>query len=360
MVFNVYTQETQNNKTIHIENPKKGLWHGKKKVLFQEVLCIGQDDEHYLAIPFNVVTDDKQNIYISDYGENYVKIFNSHGKFLRQIGGSGQGPGEITNIGKGLAILNQENIICLCDEYKGFGTELEFYKTDGEFIKSVKLNFGAWDMIASKTLPRLYLAQRVRMFLGSERLEKLNNFGSDPHFVIHAYDLNGNLINRFCEFDIVETGNQKYQSEFSYITLLSDGNLAVTHNYPYKISIFNAEGIHEKTITRKNDLFKKLEVQKEIKGVPGGNFAVFEFSSPATVKEIFSLPRNMFIVQIDTKNKDRRYIYDIYSNDGTFLLSFWEMKKIIHIDALGQFYEREYTIEGIPVIRKYKFNIVNI
>ena len=39
-----------------------------------------------------------------------VKIFNSHGKFLRQIGGSGQGPGEITNIGKGLAILNKENI----------------------------------------------------------------------------------------------------------------------------------------------------------------------------------------------------------------------------------------------------------
>lgn len=53
------------------------------------------DSDEYLFFknPTDVAHDSKNNIYFIDNNLNCIKVFDSHGKFLRQIGEKGQGPG---------------------------------------------------------------------------------------------------------------------------------------------------------------------------------------------------------------------------------------------------------------------------
>ena len=41
--------------------------------------------------------DDDMRIYVSDWGNSRVQIFDSAGQFLQQIGAPGTGSGEMTN-----------------------------------------------------------------------------------------------------------------------------------------------------------------------------------------------------------------------------------------------------------------------
>lgn len=74
--------------------PKGKPW----RVQFEETLRINQDDvadEALWSGPSQVVrVDSKGNLYVMDQRENRLIQFDENGKFVRQIGQEGQGPGE--------------------------------------------------------------------------------------------------------------------------------------------------------------------------------------------------------------------------------------------------------------------------
>ena len=80
-----------------IKNPGEPLY---SEITFEleEDLSIGnEDDENYLfyrAIDIQVDTDG--NIYVLDYGNYRVQVFDKSGIYLRTIGKKGQGPGEFS------------------------------------------------------------------------------------------------------------------------------------------------------------------------------------------------------------------------------------------------------------------------
>jgi hypothetical protein len=53
----------------------------------------GREDEQFHAIT-GVATDAGGRIFVTDVGANAVRIFDRDGRFVRRIGGPGQGPGE--------------------------------------------------------------------------------------------------------------------------------------------------------------------------------------------------------------------------------------------------------------------------
>jgi hypothetical protein len=53
----------------------------------------GQDGE--MASPQGILEGPEGNIYIYDEADAFIKVYSSEGKFLRKMGGEGQGPGEI-------------------------------------------------------------------------------------------------------------------------------------------------------------------------------------------------------------------------------------------------------------------------
>jgi hypothetical protein len=62
----------------------------------QEVVVLGtQGQEGELASPQDIREGPDGNIYIYDEADVFIKVYSPQGKFLRKMGGEGQGPGEI-------------------------------------------------------------------------------------------------------------------------------------------------------------------------------------------------------------------------------------------------------------------------
>jgi hypothetical protein len=70
-------------------------------VEFQEELSFGGDTESKEAAlyrPADILVDEDDFIYVSDYQDAVIKVFDPQGKFVRAIGSKGQGPGEFQSI----------------------------------------------------------------------------------------------------------------------------------------------------------------------------------------------------------------------------------------------------------------------
>ena len=73
---------------------------GKVTLTFEEDLRIGPDtDDDHLIWSGSLITcevDSKGHIFVVDNGGNRILEFDPQGKYLRQIGQKGQGPGEFS------------------------------------------------------------------------------------------------------------------------------------------------------------------------------------------------------------------------------------------------------------------------
>jgi len=84
----------------------------------------------YLEFPNGVVTNDKQEIFISDNRAHCVKVFNYDGVYLRQIGGEG-----LTNYPIGVGI-NQSNEVVVADNHNNFN--LTIFQQDGTLVNALE------------------------------------------------------------------------------------------------------------------------------------------------------------------------------------------------------------------------------
>ncbi len=66
-----------------------------------EEVSIGKDvgeEEYLLNRPFQMRVDGQGYIYVLDYGDCHILVYDDDGKYIRTIGRKGQGPGEITSL----------------------------------------------------------------------------------------------------------------------------------------------------------------------------------------------------------------------------------------------------------------------
>lgn len=73
-------------------------------------------------------------VFMSRGGTNYLYLFTKQGKFIRQIGRKGTGPGEYTRI-RGISVLEDEKLIYVLDAFR---RPFIGYSFDGEVAKSFK------------------------------------------------------------------------------------------------------------------------------------------------------------------------------------------------------------------------------
>ncbi len=119
-----------------VKNPKEPIYP-VKIVTFEEELTIGKSGgpEEYLINSIRSFTiDDEGNTYILDYKPYRIKVFDEDGKYLRSIGRSGQGPGELQGPWNILFTVQKE--IMVKDDRKG---ALLFFSVDGQFFKEIKI-----------------------------------------------------------------------------------------------------------------------------------------------------------------------------------------------------------------------------
>jgi len=82
---------------------EKNTW--KKLISFPSV---EEGEDGYLYQPTNIVVDDNF-VYVSDLGDNTVKIFTQGGEYVRSVGGYGNYPGQLMRP-KGIAVDKESNL----------------------------------------------------------------------------------------------------------------------------------------------------------------------------------------------------------------------------------------------------------
>lgn len=69
---------------------------------------IEPDDDGYLYQPTNLYTD-QNYVYVSDLGDNRIKVFSHEGKYIRSVGGYGSFAGQLMRP-KGVTVDNESNL----------------------------------------------------------------------------------------------------------------------------------------------------------------------------------------------------------------------------------------------------------
>lgn len=148
--------ETENGVKI-VKNPAEPLF-GEFAFDLREDLVFGGDpakEESYFPSGAVLSVDGEGNFYVADFGNRRVQMFDKAGKFVRQIGRQGQGPGEYGHPSR--VFFAGEGNPCVWG-----GSELIHYDKNGVYKKKVLLKtflnsfiLGPRDTIIGTTQPRI-------------------------------------------------------------------------------------------------------------------------------------------------------------------------------------------------------------
>ena len=345
------------NGIIYIQNPENGKWNNQKKMILKKLISIGGENNnttYTLARPGNVKTDGSQNIYILDFLDNCVKVFDKNGKYIRKIGTTGSGPGEL--YGPKYFDLDSNGDIHI---YEAMNNRTSIFYSNGNFKRSFQF--------------KQYLVPNSIIAMGNHLFFSTINYRDNSIKMIYQYDKTGNLINSFGDGFLLGKGTFGNKFAFPYISKHPDSKILCSLEYPYEIRNYDMNGKLISVITRNDPRFP--EPKKTFMST-----GTFSWVSQCSITEIIVFPSGDFFVSIVNRGDDflDRYKkaqfdpsklyagldlnwsrrYDLYNNQGEFLQTFRiskEKGRIAHIDTEGNIYTVSNE-DQIPQVCKYSIS----
>ncbi|MFA5893082.1 MAG: 6-bladed beta-propeller [Candidatus Margulisiibacteriota bacterium] len=122
-----------------------------------KVFDVGGEGPEQIRYPQGIAVDKDGTIYITNYWDHKVKVFDNNGRFIRSFGGKGSGDGQFKAI-RAIAIDDKNGFVYVTDDFVPsylFGTgdqpyqmRVQKFTKDGRFVKKwgknkfVRFNFG--------------------------------------------------------------------------------------------------------------------------------------------------------------------------------------------------------------------------
>lgn len=202
-----------------------------------------------------VAFDRADNLYVLDANNARVLMFDSRGRFVRQFGRRGGGPGEFQQP-LGMTVTPDGNVVVSELMNRGF----VIYRSDGEYVKNVPFaeNYGM-PMMRIESDPQGGIVARVnpRMAPGATPESAARNTISR-----HPLEERGQATEMYSYAveppQVLEQGQgrvmvRRVDPIFGVrpsFGVLPDGGLAVHHDPEYAVKLLDANGRHTRTITR--------------------------------------------------------------------------------------------------------------
>jgi hypothetical protein len=219
------------------------------KISFEPVLSIGVEEgnENYMLGGVADVEEDKEgNIYVLDFKFRTIRKYDKHGKFIKNIGRKGGGPGEISQFPVDMALGNGKIYLLLINT-------IIIYDKEGNYLNSFKL----------KIFPKFILVDsHGRIILVETDRKTLKLF--------HVFNQEGKYLTSFCKS--FPAPNLKFKEILDKwlppsVFLSTDGRLFVAHPFQYEIQIYKDRHL-EKIIKRKSENYEKPHLVR-VKGRGG-------------------------------------------------------------------------------------------
>lgn len=327
-----------------IKNPIEPIY-GQDVCFIEEELSIGEAEgrEEYMFSQLeDVGVDDEENIYILDFKEAHINVFDRNGEYLRTIGRLGQGPGEIQ---RPLNFdISPQNEIIIND--RG-ARSLHFFSLDGNYIRS----------LSQATLP---IFSRPVVDSDNNIVARYTILDNIMTFVLSKFDIEMNELFKIYSYE--------YQSNPEVLNLymanlfweVIDGNKTIWgHGSQYEFHVVDMDG---QVIKRISKNYNPIEITEEEKKEWEMRF-YGEKGVPPNLTVNWNRYHNAFqFMNVDDEGRvfvqtheraNVGYFYDVFNSNGKYIakIPFGARPYVIR---KGKLYTIEEDEDGFQYVKRYK------
>ncbi len=327
--------------------PKEGTIHYS----MEEELSIGVlegDEEYMLNMPQDIKIDKDGNIYVLDWGDACINVYDEKGIYLRTIGRKGQGPGEFDL--PAYYDISPDGRIFIMDTRN---RRAVIFGVEGEYLGGFRLE-GFYLGMKTDAQNRMYFEKEIRKE-SSEDLPVTKDFLEVEvvNQIIRCQpDGSGRFI--FGEFEGEKSrvrktkagGTMSIGSKYEIVwEVTSDGILYEGLNDQYKINVFNPDGTKIKIFSRE---YEPVLLVRQIDDIVVKNWMPaynprkgFEFDGEGNIW-----------VGFYSKNLDE-HVYDVFSLDGIYTEQVIVPYRIFEFFK-GKVYSIVTSEEGFRQVKRFK------
>lgn len=320
----IYQSTLSSGQKVKTENGIPVVYNPKEPVVtkgaptqlrLKQDLLIGREsgDENYIFSGLrSVQVDDQENIYVLDWKDIKIKVFDNEGKHLRTFGKKGQGPGELQSPsgmdltqGGRLAILDRGN------------KRIAFYSLTGEFQKEIST--AKWSFIRISVDSRSFIYGDNFVFSRDALSLKLLKFDPELNPVSTVHEVLAEL----------KPPKVNPMPERFVYDVMRDDDLIWGLTTKYELQITNPDGKPVRKIVKDYDPVRITEKDKEKlikdnygdKGAPPGITLEWPTNYPP-MNSLLVDDQNRIFVRTNGKDAQGNFHYDVFGPDGTCLSVF--------------------------------------
>ena len=318
----------------------------------KKVISIASDNLDYLFFVIaGAVIDEQNNVFVCDSRGSFIRKYDWQGRFIKEIGKYGQGPGDFSNAISGL-FLNRD--LYLLDNGNNRIVEIDRELNIKRYIKIERP------------------AQKILKY--GDRFYMVSRKGDQSFFEIGIYDRDGNPLEYFFDrhpgyLEKVESSKIGFVISLIYSTIATamdreTGEIAVTFQWPgesIEIFIYSKEGQFTKKITV-DHLIKYNFPEFRLKGLP----SVLKFpgrSNLIMLRSIHYLTPSRLLLEywvsefeLDKVAEEKEYILIIDKNTGKVVHKEALTTKIGILDVRGNYVCGVLAEAEVPQITVYRLS----
>jgi hypothetical protein len=346
--YPVKTEVKDGVKTItNPDFPRDGRFIAK---LTEELSCGDESggEAGLLNKPLRLDVDDQGNIYVMDYGDTNIKVYDAKGRYLRAIGRQGQGPGEFG--GMVFFRLMAGGRLCVLDFMQH---RVIIMTSEGQFVSGFPLE-GFFGTIAVDGRDRLFLGRREAV----KEPDKLSTDFQEVPYVTSIFrtDVSGkdlvHLTDLLGEFMVMKAagGGGVVSGGGLYAIVWNvglDGKIYGGYNGDYIIGAYGESGDKELIFGREFTPVKNARY----KDAPGQRRTM-----PAYQNFVIDDAGNLWIELFQARGT-KGFVYDVFSPDGIFLKQV-SVEQRIGVFKNGRVYSLLRSEDEYPSIKRYKMELV--
>ncbi len=323
------------SKFVFSENPKilkssNNPVHGNLNLQLKRDLILGEEASGpYFFASVKGIEQRDRFIYVLDPRMAKVRVYDMKGKFTRDIGGKGQGPGEFMLPGWFSLSVNGDIYI-----YDLMTRIMSVFNNEGNFKRAFKM-----EKILYFPKGSFYVDENDNIYALFDEFESETDLKDFTHFA--KFNSEGKLEKIFYKtlhfMGIVEeSGGSKYRliyenpymSNLYFTTLFSKGIFVLMNSLKYELMNLSRNGeilvriVKDEKSTKVTLKEKEAVFSKELSGIPKHlqKYATFSETRPYCSNLLSDEKGRIYVERFKpVTDKSSSYTYDIFNSKGEFL-----------------------------------------
>lgn len=326
-----------------VQNPKEPMY-GEDVFVLEKELSIGEGigkEEYMFSEVASVATDIEDRIYVLDYEDCKVKIYDKNGDHIKTFGREGRGPGDL-HLPRTITISKENEIVI-----KNF-RNICYFSLDGEYKRT--LSTAKYDMTSARV-------DSDGNILGVEIVRDEEN----PRYELKKFDSGASYLRSIGSSPLSDFRRDGFNPFFPVLrwTIINGNQVVFGYQAEYEIKVFDAYGNLVRKISKEYTPVKvtQKDADERLEGE----------DLPPQILERMVLPEHhcpfsrfyaddegrIFVMTYERTPDGAGYYFDVFDAQGRFNAKVPFANRPLLIEK-GKLFTLEEDDQGYQIVKRYK------